>query len=162
MPLRPQKVSYLGAYVVAIVSLLSGAAVVHNIFKPDLVRVPEHRDVHRLAAHDLCCAALRHNLRADDPTRRPRQWIRRGRKGRSAAAARLSTAAVPGNMPPARPLWDVLRPAEEHGADSNGGDRGISAGNQIDQLAETVLHNYMSVYHGAICAGSCRLNMRIL
>ena len=29
---------WLKAYTVAIVSLLSGAAVVHNIFKPDLVR----------------------------------------------------------------------------------------------------------------------------
>lgn len=31
---------WLKGYAVAIVSLLSGAAVVHNIYKPDLVRLP--------------------------------------------------------------------------------------------------------------------------
>ena len=31
-------ISWIKAYAIAIASLLSGAAVVHNIFKPDLVR----------------------------------------------------------------------------------------------------------------------------
>lgn len=38
MPAVKVAPSYLAAYVVAIGSLLSGAAVVHQIYKPDLVR----------------------------------------------------------------------------------------------------------------------------
>ena len=34
-----QDISWIKAYAIAIAFLLSGAAVVHNIFKPDLVRV---------------------------------------------------------------------------------------------------------------------------
>lgn len=34
--------SWLKAYAVAIVSVLSGAAVVHNIYKPDLVGIAAH------------------------------------------------------------------------------------------------------------------------
>ena len=70
MPVRPQKVSYLGAYVVAVISLLSGAAVVHNIFKPDLVRFNEHLDVHLLSAHDLSCMLTMHEVFADNTARR--------------------------------------------------------------------------------------------
>jgi hypothetical protein len=47
----PSQVSYLGAYGVALVSLLSGAAVVHNIFKPDLVRLPAHHRLLVLHSH---------------------------------------------------------------------------------------------------------------
>jgi len=35
--LKAQTMSYAKAYIVAVGSLLAGAAVVHNIFKPDLV-----------------------------------------------------------------------------------------------------------------------------
>lgn len=37
------RVSYLAANAVALAGLLSGAALVHNIFKPDLVRRGRHR-----------------------------------------------------------------------------------------------------------------------
>ena len=39
-------ISWIKAYAVAIASLLSGAAVVHNIFKPDLVRLSLKLDMH--------------------------------------------------------------------------------------------------------------------
>lgn len=45
--------SYLRANIVALVSLLSGAAVVHNIYKPDLVRPRLCRDMVRQSAS--CC-----------------------------------------------------------------------------------------------------------
>ncbi len=61
MPVQPKKVSYFGAYAVALVSLLSGAAVVHNIFKPDLVRVREHLTVPRCCAYEFAvlCSCIR-------------------------------------------------------------------------------------------------------
>ena len=69
MPVQPKKVSYLGAYVVALVSLLSGAAVVHNIFKPDLVRGREHLDVPRCSSREVCCASVMLGFSADHPLR---------------------------------------------------------------------------------------------
>ncbi len=69
MPVQPKKVSYLGAYAVALVSLLSGAAVVHNIFKPDLVSVREHLTVPRCCAREVCCGVLMHEVSADYPAR---------------------------------------------------------------------------------------------
>ena len=49
--------SWLKAYTVAIVSLLSGAAVVHNIYKPDLVRLGQALEL--LPALIVCPAARR-------------------------------------------------------------------------------------------------------
>ena len=67
MPVQPKKVSYLGAYAVALVSLLSGAAVVHNIFKPDLVRVCERLIVPRRCARHVCCDVHMVEVSADHP-----------------------------------------------------------------------------------------------